>query len=121
MLALNACKLDRFSIERVGDDEKAIVYLNVTIYAPTNEEQIVWWYKYQGSNVFVEFDTTQASFAYDGEDADPESEDAEEVPGDLVFIDPNDDPDAPIPGDTRSATQPSDPPHKRSHHAAKKK
>jgi hypothetical protein len=122
MLALNACKLDRFSIERVGEEEKAVVYLNVTIYAPTDEEQIVWWFRYQGYNVFVEFDTTQASFAYDGEDADPEAEDAEDVPGDMAFvIDPNDDPDAPIPGDTRSATLPSDPPRKRSHHTSKKK
>jgi hypothetical protein len=118
MLSLHGCSLDKFVVEKVGEDDKAIVFLAFLIYAPTSEEQIVWWYKHQGATVFAEFDATQASFAYGGEE-----DEAEEVAGDLVGKDPNDDPTAPIPGDKRKATLPTDKPGastKRSHHAKKK-
>lgn len=124
MRTLNSCTLDRFAVLRVGDNEKAEVYLTFIAYAPCGKEIIAWAYDYQGATVYAEFDATQASLSYGGED----DEDEDEVPGDLVGKqpalisgDPNDNPDAPIPNDSRHVTLPGDAPGKSRKAAASKK
>lgn len=123
MMALHACTMSGFYLERVGKDDKAIVYLNFVVYAPCSEEIIVWLYKNQDATVYAEFDATQAEFAYAGEskggDDDEDEDEGEDAQQSL--LDPNDDPKKPIPNDTRKVTKPTDPPGqaKRSHHAKK--
>lgn len=119
---LNACTMDRFAIERVGDSEKAEVFLSFVIYAPCSKDIIVWMYDHQGASVFVEFDTTQATLAYDGEEEDDEDEDDDQADlplGEGKAVDPNDDPKKPVPGDKRQVIKPTDKPSARS--APKKK
>lgn len=116
--------LKQFSVERVGKDDKAHVYLNFIVYAPTSVEQVSWLYKMLHETTFSEFDSTQAKFSYD-EKADEEEDDGqEELPlgGPKLVTDPNDDPTKPIPNDTRKVTKPTDKPgdpKKRSHHKPK--
>lgn len=126
MRTLNGATLDKFSVERVGKDDKAQTYLNLIAYCPCSLDIIQWCYESQGATLFVEFDSTQASFSYDGEEEEEEGDGEEqgelgieEEDDDTHVIDPNDDPDAPIPNDTRSVTKPTDPPRKRSHHKKK--
>lgn len=119
---LNGCDLDRFMLERVGNDEKAQVYLNFVLYTKCSEEIILWYYRQQGASVFVEFDTTQAMFAYEGEDDEKKNDDAqpklplatkEAEPGLMNApkgYDPNDEPNAVLPNDKRSVTLPSSKP-----------
>lgn len=96
---LNGCKMDRFVVERIGDDEKAIVYLSFILYVACTEDILLWFFKHQHGEVFAEFDTTQATLVYTGEDED--EDDGQET---LALADPNDNPDQPIPGDTREVT-----------------
>jgi hypothetical protein len=128
---LNGCTMDRFVVERVGEGEKAEVYINFIVYAPCSKDIIAWFYDHQGASIFCEFDTTQASFAYEGEEEDEDGEDEgdNESQGDMDFEasdedeevtgDPNDNPKEPIPFDSRKVTLPSDKPAKRSHHKKK--
>lgn len=110
--------MDKFVVERVGEGEKAEVFVSFVVYAPCSKDIIGWFYDHQGATIFAEFDATQATFSYDGE-ADEEEESAAEDQGELdipdTTIDPNDDPDAPLDNDTRSVTKATDPPAKRSH------
>lgn len=73
MRTLNGCTLDKFSVERVGKDDKAQTYLNFTCYTPCCLEIMQFFYEMQGSTVFSEFDTTQAAFTYKGESDEPET------------------------------------------------
>ena len=113
---LNGATLKQFSVERVGKDEKAEVFLNAICYTPCSEEIVVWLYSHLHESAFVEFDSTQAAFSYDGEKSeDEEDDDQPELP--LKVVDPNDTPDKPIPNDKRKVTKPTDKPGtpKRSH------
>lgn len=120
MQTLNGCTLDKFSVERVGKDDKAQTYVNVICYAPCSADIAAWFYSNQGATMFAEFDTTQATFSYDGENEE-EDETQTDLPLDVPVsgFDPNDDPSQPIPNDKRSVTKPTDPPAKRSHHKKK--
>lgn len=75
MRTLNGCTLDKFSIERVGKDDKAQTYLNLTVYSPCSLEIIQWFYEMQGATVYSEFDSTQAAFTYKGEGDDKDEDD----------------------------------------------
>lgn len=110
---LNGCTMDKFSVERVGKDDKCQTFLNMIVYCPCSLDIIQWCYETQGATVFAEFDTTQAEFSYKG-DADEDESDDDSEQEDIPF-DPNDTPDEPIPDDKRSVTKPTDPPAKRSH------
>jgi hypothetical protein len=116
--------LKQFSVERVGKDEKAAVYLNFIAYSPCSEESVVWLYQHLHDSSFAEFDATQATFTYDGEDKEDEDDGQTELPlsdgktAKLTIVDPNDDPKEPIPNDKRQAIKPTDKPSARS---AKKK
>jgi len=117
MRTLNGVTMDKFSVERVGKDDKAQTYLNFIIYCPCSLEIIQWCYETQGATVFAEFDTTQAEFSYKEEEEDGQEDLPLDVP--VSGFDPNDDPSQPIPNDKRSITKPTDPPAKRSHHKKK--
>lgn len=119
--------LKQFSVERVGKDEKALVFLNFIIYSPTSVEQVSWLYKMLHETTFAEFDSTQAKFNYDkNADEEDENEDdgQEELPldgkGPKLVKDPNDMPNEPIPGDKRQAIKPTDKPSARSAKGATK-
>jgi len=119
---LNGCTMDKFVVERIGENEKALVYVSFVVYAPCSKDIIGFFYDHQGATIFAEFDTTQANFAYDGEEESEESDSSQtDLPLDVPVsgFDPNDDPSRPIPNDKRSITKPTDPPAKRSHHKKK--
>lgn len=118
---LNGCTLDKFSVERVGKDDKSQTFLNFIFYSPCSLEVVQYFYEMQGGTAFVQFDTTQASFSYDGEEESGDSEgEPEDVSANAVLIfDPNDDPKKPLPNDTRKVSLPTDKPVKRSHHKKK--
>jgi hypothetical protein len=111
---LNGCTMNRFVVERVGEGEKAEVFVNFVIYAPCSKEIVVWMYEQQGGSVFVDFDATQATLSYGGEEDEDEDEDdgQESLPLDGAVVDPNDTPDKPIPNDKRKVTLPTDKPGK---------
>jgi hypothetical protein len=113
---LDSCTMDRFVVERVGDSEKALVFLSFVIYAPCGKDIIGWFYDHQGGTVYAEFDTTQATLSYGGEEDEEDEDDGQEdLPlSDAKAADPNDDPTKPIPGDKRQAIKPTDKPSARS-------
>lgn len=111
MRTLNGATMDKFSVERVGKDDKAQTYLNMVVYAPCSLEIIQWCYETQGATVFAEFDTTQAEFSYKGGEEDAESEEGEE-PNGFDFGEEGETED-PADADPRGA------PAKRSHHKKK--
>ena len=75
---LNGCTLDKFAVERVGKDDKAETFLRFVCYVPASLEIMQFFYEMQGATVYSEFDTTQASFAYEGEsDDEDEGEEGE--------------------------------------------
>lgn len=107
---LNGATMDKFSVERVGKDDKCQTFLNMVVYAPCSLEIIQWCYETQGATVFAEFDTTQAEFSYKGDEE--ESEDGEVANG-FDF-----EPEAEAPEDP-AADDPRNAPPKRSHHKKK--
>jgi hypothetical protein len=128
---LGGCSMEKFRIERVGEDDKAEIYFCFELRAPCNPAIILWFYGMQGATVYVEFDATQAAFHYAGEKKEDEDEDTgqenlfpkPEGSGPKLVKDPNDNPSDPLPNDTRKVTKPTDKPGdpkaKRSHHAKK--
>lgn len=107
---LNGCTMDKFVVERIGEGEKAEVFLSFVVYAPCSKDIIGWFYDHQGATIFVEFDATQATLAYEGEEEEEEEE--EEPQSNVLPFDPNDAPDEAIEGDSRSVTLPGDKPGK---------
>lgn len=107
---LNGATMDKFSVERVGKDDKCQTFLNMVVYAPCSLEIIQWCYETQGATVFAEFDTTQAEFSYKGDEE--ESEDGEVANG-FDFESEAEAPEDPAADDPRNA------PPKRSHHKKK--
>lgn len=107
---LNGATMDKFSVERVGKDDKCQTFLNMVVYAPCSLEIIQWCYETQGATVFAEFDTTQAEFSYKGDEE--ESEDGEIANG-FDFEPESQAPEDPAADDPRNA------PAKRSHHKKK--
>lgn len=81
MQTLNSCMLSRFVVERIGETEKAEVYLSFDLYAPCGKPIIGWAYDNQGATVFAEFDVTQATLTYGGESGGSSDEDEEEEEG----------------------------------------
>lgn len=81
---LNGCTMDKFIIERIGEAEKAEVYISFVIYAPCSKDIIGFFYDHQGATIYSEFDATQATFSYDGE-KDDEDEDGDAPVGSLDF------------------------------------
>lgn len=76
----NGAKLKQFFIERTGKDEKSDVYLNFFVYAPSTEEMVIWLYRHRSASSFAQFDITQASFSYEGEDPDESEGENQQLP-----------------------------------------
>lgn len=100
---INGATLKQFSIERIGKDNKADVFLNLVLYAPASKEIADWFYEHLHGSCFVEFDATQASFSYDGEEK------------------PKDDSQLELPTGDESAAEPERPKPSAKKKAAKKK
>jgi hypothetical protein len=81
-LLINGSTLKQFSIERVGKDNKADVFLNMVLYAPASKEIADWFYEHLHGYCYAEFDATQAAFSYDGEDQPKEDSQLELPTGD---------------------------------------
>jgi len=112
MRTLNGCTLYKFSVERIGKEDKAQTYLNFVLYAPCSLEIMQFFYEMQGGTVYAEFDATQAAFSYDAKDEDDEEIEDLSDQATLVY-DPNDNPNDPIPGDKRSISLPTDKPKRK--------
>lgn len=128
----NGCRIENLVLKKEerkkGEDE---VYLHMNVFFPADKDTLCFLYDNQYASVFVEFDATQATFSYQGEKEEKEEteeqkakREAKEKQGDLPLdssADPNDNPNKPIPGDTRSVTKSTDKPTlvKRSHHKSK--
>lgn len=131
---LNGCAFSKMHVDRVGEADKTEIYFHFTLAVPCNHEILLWFYDMQGSSTYMEFDSTQAEFQYDGakKDGDKVADDenqeqfafGEGKPKDDVkgpkLVDPNDDPTKPIPGDKRQAIKPTDKPSARSAHGKNK-
>lgn len=70
------CDIKQFTIERIGKDEKAGVYLGFVIYTKyvisqdSDKDLLIWLAKHMHEDSYFSFDATQASFQYPGEEAE---------------------------------------------------
>ena len=78
-ILLAGSTMDRFSVEKIGKDDKAMVFLNFVLYAPCTRIIASWAYEQTGTTMFAEFDSTQASFSYSGESEEEEAEDTKQA------------------------------------------
>lgn len=78
------CDLKQFSIERIGKDENAGVYLNFVVYTKyvisvePDKDMVIWLVKHMHEDSCFAFDATQASFLYPGEEKEKGDDDGQE-------------------------------------------